>query len=63
MLSLNGSNNDTVHWKSVWKVLVIDQFCRDLLSPILKVKDLRDEGVTLHMYVCSLIVRLLCDTL
>lgn len=49
MLSLNTDKHDMPHWKDTWKVLVYDQFCRDLLSPIFKVKDLRQEGVTLHM--------------
>lgn len=34
-----------------WKVLIYDTFCRDIISPLLKVGELRKQGVTLHMYV------------
>lgn len=51
MLSLNSTNDTSSNTKYVWKVLIFDQFCRDLLSPLFKVKDLRKEGVTLHMCV------------
>ena len=33
-----------------WKVLVYDTFGRDVISPILRVGDLREQAVTLHMY-------------
>eukprot|EP00741_Cyanophora_paradoxa_P022802 tig00021518_g22023.t1 len=37
-------------WQTeVWKVLVYDKFCRDIISPLLKVGDLRKLGITLHM--------------
>lgn len=35
----------------VWKVLVYDQYGSDIISPLLSVKELRDMGVTLHLYV------------
>jgi hypothetical protein len=31
-----------------WKVLIYDQFGRDIISPLLKVNDLRESEVTLH---------------
>lgn len=34
----------------VWKVLIFDEFGRDIISSVLKVNDLRDNGVTVHMY-------------
>ncbi len=39
----------------VWKVLVLDQYTKDVLATVLRVQDLRDVGVTLHVYVlhCS----------
>jgi hypothetical protein len=35
----------------VWKVLVLDQQTQDVLATVLRVQDLRDVGVTLHVYV------------
>lgn len=34
----------------VWKVLVLDQQTKDVLATVLRVQDLRDIGVTLHVY-------------
>ncbi|GAB9467923.1 Sec1 family transporter sly1 [Globisporangium polare] len=39
------------HWGEQWKVLVYDRFCRDIISPILKLHELRRKGVTLHMLI------------
>lgn len=36
---------------SVWKVLVLDSAGQKILSPIMKVNDLRDHGVTLYLYL------------
>ncbi len=36
-----------------WKVLVFDRVGQDILAPVLSVKCLRDEGVTLHLYLMS----------
>ena len=33
----------------VWKVLVLDQRTKDVLATVLRVQDLRDVGVTLHV--------------
>lgn len=33
----------------IWKVLVFDTFCRDVISTVLRVNDLRDNGITVHM--------------
>lgn len=38
-------------WGNQWKVLVYDRFCRDIISPILKLHELRKKGVTLHMLI------------
>ena len=35
----------------VWKVLVLDQYTKDVLATVLRVQDLRDVGVTLHVWV------------
>lgn len=37
----------------VWKVLVMDQTSTDILATSLRVQDLRDNGVTLHMQLHS----------
>lgn len=34
----------------IWKVLVFDNFGRDVISSILRVNDLRSWGVTIHLY-------------
>lgn len=33
----------------VWKVLVLDEQSKDILATCLRVQDLREQGVTLHM--------------
>ena len=35
----------------VWKILILDQRTKDVLATVLRVQDLRDVGVTLHVYV------------
>ena len=40
----------------VWKVLVLDQYTKDVLATVLRVQDLRDVGVTLHVYVWSPVI-------
>lgn len=37
----------------VWKVLVLDQFTKDVIATVLRVQDLRDVGVTLHVQLHS----------
>ena len=37
----------------VWKVLVFDQSGQEIISACLKVNDLRECGVTVHMYVIT----------
>ncbi|KAF5312827.1 hypothetical protein D9619_002714 [Psilocybe cf. subviscida] len=39
---------------AVWKVLVLDQETKDVLATVLRVQDLRDAGVTLHVQLHSL---------
>lgn len=33
----------------VWKVLILDDLSKDILATSLRVQDLREQGVTLHM--------------
>ncbi|KAJ1944444.1 Vesicle trafficking between the ER and Golgi, partial [Linderina macrospora] len=37
----------------IWKVLIFDRFCQDIVSTVLRVNDLRDNGVTVHMLLES----------
>ena len=34
---------------TVWKVLILDNRSKDVLATVLRVQDLRDAGVTLHV--------------
>ncbi|KAL0292942.1 UNVERIFIED_CONTAM: SEC1 family transport protein SLY1 [Sesamum radiatum] len=34
--------------EDVYKILIYDRFCQDILSPLIHVKDLRKHGVTLY---------------
>ncbi|GJE85860.1 Sec1-like protein [Phanerochaete sordida] len=38
---------------AVWKVLILDQYTKDILATVLRVQDLRDVGVTLHVQLHS----------
>ena len=37
----------------VWKVLVFDNLGRDMISSVLRVNDLREKGVTIHLNINS----------
>jgi hypothetical protein len=50
MLSLNKQQDSNAYWQDVWKILVYDSYCRDILATLMKVGDLRQYGITLHMY-------------
>jgi hypothetical protein len=39
----------------VWKVLILDEQSKDVLATSLRVQDLREQGVTLHMCVTCLL--------
>ncbi|KAF8743678.1 hypothetical protein AX14_001210 [Amanita brunnescens Koide BX004] len=61
LLNLNNSLNTTAASKTqpvsgppVWKILVLDQRTKDVLATVLRVQDLRDVGVTLHVQLHSL---------
>uniref|UniRef100_A0A0C9S5J0 TSA: Wollemia nobilis Ref_Wollemi_Transcript_19053_2198 transcribed RNA sequence n=1 Tax=Wollemia nobilis TaxID=56998 RepID=A0A0C9S5J0_9CONI len=52
MLNLNQpvSSGGTAD-EEVYKVLILDKFCRDILSPLIRVKDLRKHGITLYFTI------------
>ena len=39
----------TEDFTDTWKLLVYDQDCRDIISPLMNIGALRQRGVTLHM--------------
>ena len=53
MLDLNREPSDDRWQDPMWKVLVYDAYCRDIISPLLKLGDLRKRGVTLHLLLDS----------
>ena len=44
-------NDINKEFTDTWKVLVYDQACRDIISPLMNIGALRQKGVTLHMMV------------
>mmetsp|Transcript_8618 Transcript_8618/g.12859 ORF Transcript_8618/g.12859 Transcript_8618/m.12859 type:complete len:651 (-) Transcript_8618:37-1989(-) len=54
VLSLNGTGIESSEdFTDQWKVLVYDQDCRDIISPLMNVGALRSRGVTLHLMLHS----------
>lgn len=53
MLTLSGSSETAEDFTDQWKVLVYDQDCRDIISPLMNIGALRQKGVTLHMLLHS----------
>ncbi|GLT85991.1 hypothetical protein SLE2022_041540 [Rubroshorea leprosula] len=52
MLNLNQPVNSTgTANEEVYKILIYDKFCQDILSPLIHVKDLRKHGVTLYFLI------------
>ncbi|KAF7256389.1 hypothetical protein EG68_06816 [Paragonimus skrjabini miyazakii] len=50
---LNFNSPPTANDVPQWKILIYDQLGRDIISPLLSVKDLRALGVTLHLLIDS----------
>ena len=46
---------------AIWKVLILDQCTKDILATVLRVQDLRDVGVTLHVYVQATYIDIRAD--
>ncbi|CAD6931330.1 unnamed protein product [Tilletia caries] len=44
-----GTGTDGQPLQLVWKVLILDKAASDMLAPALRVQDLREAGITLHM--------------
>ncbi|RYP84093.1 hypothetical protein DL770_005265 [Monosporascus sp. CRB-9-2] len=43
----------TAQGEPIWKVLVFDDLGRDVISSVMRVSDLRQLGVTMHMHIAS----------
>ncbi|BFZ54449.1 Vesicle trafficking between the ER and Golgi [Savitreella phatthalungensis] len=50
LLAFNSTESDDT---PIWKVLVFDKLGRDVISSVLRVNDLRDAGVTVHMQLAA----------
>jgi hypothetical protein len=58
MLNLNSDSDQTnvsIATEPVWKVLIYDALGQEVISPLLKVNDLRERGVTVHLYVFDIV--------
>lgn len=51
MLNLNQVQTKSTAAEPVWKILIYDRVGQDIISPLISVKELRELGVTLHVYV------------
>lgn len=52
MLNLNQPVNSTgTANEEVYKILIYDKYCQNMLSPLIHVKDLRKHGVTLYLLI------------
>lgn len=50
MLNLNHAQSKSAAAEPVWKILIYDRVGQDIISPLISVKELRELGVTLHVY-------------
>lgn len=51
MLNLNQPQTALSASEPVWKILIYDRVGQDIISPLISVKELRELGVTLFVYV------------
>lgn len=51
MLNLNQPQTKLSASEPLWKVLIYDRVGQDIISPLISVKELRELGVTLYVYV------------
>lgn len=49
LLNLNHPIANSFAAEPVWKILILDKYGQDIISPLIRVKQLRELGVTLHM--------------
>uniref|UniRef100_A0A0R3QYU5 Sec1 family domain-containing protein 1 n=1 Tax=Brugia timori TaxID=42155 RepID=A0A0R3QYU5_9BILA len=65
LLNLNQPLPVSMAVEPVWKILILDRYGQDIISPLLTIKQLRDMGITLHLYllILSIIVDIACSEL
>lgn len=49
MLNLNQAQTKNNITEPVWKIIVYDRIGQDIISPLISVKELREQGVTLFL--------------
>lgn len=49
MLNLNQPQTKLGASEPVWKILIYDRLGQDIISPLMSVKELREQGVTLFV--------------
>ncbi|WIA16431.1 hypothetical protein OEZ85_013119 [Tetradesmus obliquus] len=49
MLNLHGTAATSRDQGDLYKVLVLDRHCKDIIAPLLRVSELRAQGITLHL--------------
>jgi hypothetical protein len=49
MLNLHSTAAASRDASELYKILVMDRFCKDVIAPLLRVSELRKQGVTLHL--------------
>ena len=50
MLNLNETVDTQKELQTGWKVFIYDKFGQQIISPSMRLGELRNAGVTLHMY-------------
>ncbi|MCP9264077.1 Protein sly1 [Dirofilaria immitis] len=53
LLNLNQPLPMSMAVEPVWKILILDHYGQDIISPLLTIKQLRDLGITLHLLLSS----------
>lgn len=59
MLNLNQPQSKLAASEPKWKVLVYDSIGQDIISVLISVRELRELGVTLFVYVLSFTIEIL----
>jgi len=51
MLNIGGGDQQGWGGSQTWKVLIYDNFCKEVVAPLLRIGGLRNHGVTLHLNI------------
>lgn len=51
LINLNQPVVNVMLNEPIWKIVVLDKYGQDIISPLISVKQLRELGVTLHLWV------------